>query len=541
MGLELDQRLPRVRRPADTDPTAPQRWLSPRLPICAAGQKASNLRPALSGSPLLSIHLSLIINNDRVSLTFRTRLAVVAAAAVALSVVLASVVVFVVMKNELRGQLDDSLRSRAAAIANGPFVPHPEQGPNGRPYLELGPIVPRDTWGQAVSPAGATLRTFGAPALAVDRRAREAARGSGGEYFSDVSLGGREYRVLTIPGNGTALQLARDLTEVNGTLHRVGILLILIVVGGMAVAAGLGLLVARAALAPVRQLTAASERVTRTGDLSERIPTRTRDELGRLAGSFNGMLAALEASISAQRQLVADASHELRTPLTSLRTNVEVLVRRGSALEQADRRQLLDDVVEQLGEMTRLIGQLIQLAAGDVQSLHMEELRFDLLVSDAVERARRNRPSLAIDVRLSPTLVYGSGEAFERALGNLLDNAAKWSPPDGTIEVVLEGAELTIRDHGPGISEEDVPHVFARFYRSRAARGLPGSGLGLAIVKQVVESHGGAVAAERAAGGGTVMRLRLPIITVQRINEDGSRMQRLAFPQPSRDPLDPEC
>jgi two-component system sensor histidine kinase MprB len=443
-------------------------------------------------------------------MSFRTRLALVAALAVALAVVVASAVVFVVARNQLRGQVDDTLKSRAEAIASSPLPPHPEQGPNGRSYLDLGPAVPRDTIGQLVNSAGATLRTFSAPALPADRRTRETAQdGDDKAYFEDVNASGRDYRVLAIPqGNGTVLELARDLTDLNRTLHRLGILLIVIALGGVAVAAGLGLVVARAALAPVRRLTETAEHVTKTGDLSLRIEGGGPDELGRLAASFNTMLGALEESSRAQRQLVADASHELRTPLTSLRTNIEVLADERT-LPPGERERLLSDVVEQLGEMTTLIAELIELARAEQHPEEAEDVRLDLLAAGAVERAQRNRPQVTFRTDLQESVVYGAPSTIERAVANLLDNAAKWSPPGGQVEIAVRDGEVIVRDHGPGIAAEDLPYVFDRFYRASSARGMPGSGLGLAIVKQVADAHGGTVAAEPADGGGTLMRLRL--------------------------------
>jgi two-component system sensor histidine kinase MprB len=220
------------------------------------------------------------------------------------------------------------------------------------------------------------------------------------------------------------------------------------------------------------------------------------------------MLGALEESTRAQRQLVADASHELRTPLTSVRTNIEVLAG-DRTLPPEERRRLLSDVVEQLGEMTTLISELIELARAEQQWVEPEDVRLDLLVAEVVERARRNRPEVTYAVELEPTTVQGVPATIERAVGNLLDNAAKWSPSGEVVEVELRGGVLVVRDHGPGISDEDLPYVFDRFYRAREARGMPGSGLGLAIVRQVAESHGGEVVAEQAEGGGTRMVLRL--------------------------------
>jgi len=282
----------------------------------------------------------------------------------------------------------------------------------------------------------------------------------------------------------------------------------LVAASGVLIAAILGLLVARAALGPVRRLTATAERVTETGDLSERIDVTGADELSRLAASFNTMLEALEESTRAQRQLVADASHELRTPLTSLRTNIEVLAG-DRALPPEEKSRLLTDVVEQLGEMTALISELIELARVEQQDLEPEDVRLDALVAEVVDRARRNRPDVVYSTDLDETLVRGVPSTIERAVANLLDNAAKWSPSGARVEVVLREGRLTVRDHGPGIADEDLPYVFDRFYRARSARGLPGSGLGLAIVRQVAEAHGGEVVAENADGGGARMTLSL--------------------------------
>jgi two-component system sensor histidine kinase MprB len=315
-------------------------------------------------------------------------------------------------------------------------------------------------------------------------------------------------RLLTVPGPGFALQIARPLDEVDHTMHRITLFLLLIASGGIAVAAALGLVVSRAALAPVRRLTKTTETVTATGDLSERIELGGHDELGRLASSFNTMLGALEESTRAQSQLVADASHELRTPLTSLRTNIEVLASERS-LPPGERERLLSDVVEQLNEMTTLVAELIELARGEREPAQPEEVRLDLVAADAVERTRRNRPGVIFTTDLRESVVHGVPATIERAVANLLDNAAKWSPPGGEVEVVVRDGEVSVRDHGPGIDAEDLPHVFDRFYRARSARGMSGSGLGLSIVRQVAEAHGGQVVAEQPADGGTLMRLRL--------------------------------
>jgi two-component system, OmpR family, sensor histidine kinase MprB len=437
-------------------------------------------------------------------MSFRARLTVVAAVAVALAVVIASIVVYLVVRGQLRSSVDAGLRTRADEIRHLP----PDDV--GRALFGLRPELGAETvYPQVVQQDGSAYRPRGQPfRLPVDRRVLATARG-GGEFLTDAHANGAHIRVLTFGyAPGVAVQVARPLAEVDHSLARIRLYLILIAAGGIAIAAGLGLAVSRAALAPVRRLTETTERVTETGDLSERIEASGQDELARLAGSFNTMLAALEESSRAQRQLVADASHELRTPLTSLRTNIEVLAR-GNTLPAGERERLLDDVVEQTGEMTALIAELIELARGQRQHEKVEEVRIDLIAADAVERARRNQPNVDFTTDLEESVVHGAPSTIERAVSNLLDNAAKWSPPRGEVEVVVRDGEITVRDHGPGIAEEDLPYVFDRFYRASSARGLPGSGLGLAIVRQVAEAHGGAVTVERPEDGGTLMRLRL--------------------------------
>jgi two-component system, OmpR family, sensor histidine kinase MprB len=440
-------------------------------------------------------------------MSFRARLALVAAAAVALAVLLASAVVYIVVRDELRGTVDDALRNRAAEISRFPLRAIQE---GDRPVLEGPGLGGAPGYIQVVQSDGTTIRPPEERVeLPVSDHVLSVANGRGGPFFSDTHVSDVHLRVFTIPGSsGFAVQIARPLTEVDHSLDRIRFYLILIALGGIAVAATLGLAVTRAALAPVRRLTEASERVTDTGDLSERIESRGQDELSRLASSFNTMLAALEQSTQAQRQLVADASHELRTPLTSLRTNIEVLAgNRG--LPAGEREKLLQDVVEQLGEMTTLIAELIELARGDQPLAEPEDVRLDLIAADAVDRARRNRPNVTFTTSFAESLVHGDRATIERAVGNLLDNAAKWSPADGEVEVHVHDGEVIVRDHGPGIDDEDLPFVFDRFYRARSARGMSGSGLGLAIVRQVAEAHGGSVFAERAEGGGTRISLRL--------------------------------
>ena len=443
-------------------------------------------------------------------MSFRARIALAAAAAVLLVVGVALPVTYVLVRNELYGPIDDALRERAHEIQRIP----PDIVARSFNF-GVGPLSDARLGGaagypQLVSASGERIRPPGATrALPVDARTLAVARGDRGGYLSSARVAGVHLRLLTFPyASGYALQVARPLTEADHALSRIGRLLFVIGAVGAAAAAGLGMVSARAVLAPVRRLTRATQTVAETGDLSQRIEARGHDELSELAGRFNTMLGALDDSRRQQRRLVEDASHELRTPLTSLRTNIEVLASERT-LPPGERGRLLRDVVEQLGEMTALVTELIELARGEQQPEKRQEVRLDLVTAEAVERARRNSPGVEFATDLHESTVTGAPASIERAVGNLLDNAAKWSPPGGAVEVAVRDGAIAVRDHGPGIAEEDLPHVFDRFYRAPSARGMPGSGLGLAIVRQVAESHGGAVTAERAPDGGTCVTLTL--------------------------------
>ena len=469
-------------------------------------------------------------------MSFRRRLALVSAAAVAAAVAAASLIVFFVVRDQLRDEIDSSLTelARGASVTGVP-VPAPRPGAvsrdrariplpeandrRGLPRPRIALALPKTPlgipagYGQLVGADGRVMTAPGGNvSLPVSEAALEVAAGARGAFFEDTDVAGTHLRILTTQvGPGRAVQVARSLEEVDDTLRNLGLVLGLVGLGGIGLAALLGRLVSRAAVAPVARLTAAAEHVARTRDLGRRIESgHGDDELGRLAASFNTMLAELERAVNAQRQLVADASHELRTPLTSLRTNLEVMAR-PNGLPEEDRRRLLRDVVTQLGELSVLIGNLMDLAREE-ERWSDDTVRLDHLVVDAVGRARRHARDARFSTSLEPCRVRGSRERLERAVDNLLDNAAKWSPRGGEVEVSLgPGGELTVRDHGPGIDPGDAPHVFDRFYRATGARGMPGSGLGLAIVRQVAERHGGSVAAEVAPGGGALLRLRLPV------------------------------
>jgi len=436
--------------------------------------------------------------------SFRARLTLVAAAAVAVAIAVGSVVVYYVVSDSLRDEVDSALQERADQARLRP-------GPGGLFRIFLPPVPYGGASAAAqIVPAEESLLPTDPTGEQFSSRDRAVAAGTARPYFENETVGGTHLRVLVQQiGPGFAVRLRRPLGETDDTLARLRWILFAIGLVGVGVAVGLGLLVARTALAPVRRLTEAAEHVTETQDLSSRIDAAGNDELSRLAGSFNTMLGALERSQGAQRQLVADASHELRTPMTSLRTNVEVLARTDE-LTPVERRVILGDVVAQLDELTELVGDLVELARdGEQPEAEMQDVLLDDLVADAVERARRRAPTADFRTELEPTVVHGVPERLHRAVANLLDNAVKWSPPGTPIDVVVADGELVVRDHGPGIPDEDVDRVFDRFYRAPSARGLPGSGLGLAIVRQIAERHGGRVSAETADGGGALLRLRL--------------------------------
>jgi two-component system, OmpR family, sensor histidine kinase MprB len=471
---------------------------------------------------------------------FRRRLALAAAAAVAVAVLLAAAAAYVLVRGQLRGEIDDSLRNRADALAEARGVMPPPRFAPDRPIpeavFELGGPVP---YVQHIAPNGQVLAPGRSPArLPVEPVDIRSARGEEGAALRDATVDGEHVRILTAPlPDGGAFQLARSLDEVDQVLVDLRLILGGVLVMGIAFALVLGRLVARAALGPVERLTEASEHVAATRDLSRRIDAGTGDdELGRLANSFNTMLdaldgamAALDRSLHAQRQLVADASHELRTPLTSLRTNIDVL-RDPGGLTERQRNELIDDVAMQLDELGALVGDLMEIARGDDRRLEPQDVRLDALVSEAVERQRRYSRELRFETRLEPTSVEGAPDRLERAVSNLLDNAAKFSPPGSVVEVALRDGELSVRDHGPGIDPVDMPHVFDRFYRAASARAVSGSGLGLAIVRQTVEAHGGSVSVERAAGGGTVFRLRLPAQPAAGLGRDVESQDRASAP-----------
>jgi two-component system, OmpR family, sensor histidine kinase MprB len=427
------------------------------------------------------------------------------ALAVGVTVALASLVCYLAMRAELRSQVDDPLRAQGQRIAQrgeliGQRLPGPPKGSGGPAEFS-----------QVVAPDGAVRDRFGGLSIAVAPGDRAAALGGGQPFLSDRTADGVHLRVLTVPIQGLgAVQLGRSLEGVDNVLARLRILLLALVVLGTAFAAAMARLFSRPVMQPITDLTRTAEHIEATGDLGRRLGARGTDEVGRMAERFDAMLDRVQASQVAQRRLVADASHELRTPVTSLRTNMEVLLA-GAELEEGERRALLRDMVGQSEELSALVGDLIELARGDGVDPMVEDVALDGLVAEAVERARRHAGGVRFRAELEPCVIQGVPDRLGRAVNNVLDNAAAHSPPGGVVDVVLRDGALEVRDRGPGVPADELPHLFDRFFRGAHTRAHNGSGLGLAIVAQVVDAHRGTVGATNAPDGGLLVRLTLPV------------------------------
>jgi two-component system, OmpR family, sensor histidine kinase MprB len=456
-------------------------------------------------------------------LSLRRRLALIAAASVAIAVLIAALVCYFVVRDQLRSQIDGALRAQASAVQHGDLHAIAQPVP-GIPASAGGPAQ----YVQIVLPDGTSRDVEGDVRMPVGVYAKSVANGKAGVLLSDIHVGGSHLREITFPvrlpvndqgqTETIAFQLARPLNGVDGILSNLRLILAIVFLGGIALAAALGRLAGRRVLSPLAEVAQAAQRIGETDDLTGRIRVHADDEVGQLARRFNSMLdrlegsrAALDESVRAQRQLVADASHELRTPVTSLRTNIEVLLE-GGELDPEDRRRLLADVVEQSEELSALVRDLIELARGDERSLATEDVRLDRVAAESVARSRRNAPGVELRHQLEPVTIDGVPARLGRALNNLLDNAARHSPPGGAIEVTVDRDGVRVRDHGPGVPDADLPYVFDRFFRGSSSRGEHGSGLGLAIVRQVTEQHGGTASVENAPDGGAVFILRLPVV-----------------------------
>ena len=449
-------------------------------------------------------------------MSYRRRLMLLAGLAVALAVALGSIATYVSVRAQLRDSVDDGLRSLSERVAT---APEPRDSPTRRQIdpeqerreflllLPSSPLGEQAGYAQVVSSAGNIQPPPDQePLLEAGPRVLAVAQGLAEPFFYDSELSGTDVRVYVAQfAEGQALQAARSLEDVNGTLRRLSVVLALVSLAGVVLATILGGLVGRSAMRPVRRLMRGTRYVAATQDLSRRVEAVGDDELAGLARSFNEMLEALTESRRAQRQLVADASHELRTPLSTVQANVELLSRAGE-LSPHEREQLREDLLSQLRELTGLVGDLVELARERPPESELEELDLAELVAGCVERRGGD-----FECTLRPSPVRADRARLERAVTNLLDNARKWSPPGGTVHVTVADGELVVRDEGQGIDAADLPYVFDRFYRSAESRRLPGSGLGLAIVRQAAEMHGGAAwAAPPRNGSGAELHLTLP-------------------------------
>ncbi|RLK62026.1 HAMP domain-containing sensor histidine kinase [Actinokineospora cianjurensis] len=454
------------------------------------------------------------------TLSLRSRLTALAVGAVAVAVLGVALTSWLLVRGKLNRDFDDRLQS-AARVASATTSPADAitvlledrgRGPRRGPSTLIVQFVDR---------AGQIRGASGGPTFPVSARAAQVAAGMLPRVTEEVVISDDPYRVLTVARQGGAAQVAMDAEEVENTLAELGLWHGIVGLVGVALAAIAGWLVARTALRPVDALTAAAEEVARTQDLSAGITVRGTDEIARLGSAINAMLAALGTSRDAQRRLAQDAGHELRTPLTSLRTNVELLIHAAEHtrdLPADDRARLLADLRSQTEELTTLIGELVDLSTGDRSPEVEEPLDLADVVGPAVERARARAPKVRYVTEFAPAPVLARPVSLERAVLNLLDNAAKWSR-DGaviTARVSNDGwwARVDVDDQGPGIAEADLPHVFERFYRAAAAKSLPGSGLGLAIVAQVAAQHGGRAVAGPAPGGGARVSILLPLADV---------------------------
>jgi two-component system sensor histidine kinase MprB len=438
--------------------------------------------------------------------SFRLRVTLFIAAAVAVAAIGASVAMYLVVQDQLIKQVDDNLLAAASGPIRGPGGPF-RRGP-GDQVVSNRPEV----FGQIINASGTVVQGDGGysfPAI-VTSEVKNVAAGNAPEFYATAVVGDARFQIYVKPIQGGAIEVVQELAPIDAALAQTRLLLIAFAAGAILLAAGLGTLIGRAALAPVKRLTATVEEVTRTRDLSRRVAAQGRDELSRLGTSFDAMLGQLETSLRSQRQLVADASHELRTPLTSLRTNLELL-ERGQPTDPVERQQLLGDLVSQIERLTTLVGDLIEVARDEETPMPFEELRLDEVVHEVVDDVSFRYPKVHFNLSSSPSSINGVKVRVARAITNLLDNAAKYSPPGATVDVTVANGEISVRDHGPGVAAEDATRVFDRFWRSNDARHLPGSGLGLSIVKDVAESHGGSVTLERPidGGGGARFRLRL--------------------------------
>ncbi|MEV7188984.1 HAMP domain-containing sensor histidine kinase [Kitasatospora sp. NPDC093102] len=471
------------------------------------------------------------------SRSLRSRLTFLSAAAVAVAIALSALACWFIVEKQLYNQVrTDLLNTEPEPLhgSNPPCGDTPQEAlafslanpRSSRPPADLGNPPLRDTQNVSSDLSRVCLPLGAKRAIVIqhdDAKVFGLKKGQSlvrnGQYTNGSPAMVRlAWYPNATPGLPPVLVMVAAPTQpVEDSLSGLAILLGSVSVGGILLAALAGRLVARSALKPVDQLTDAVEHIARTEEVGTTIPVHGDDEIARLSTSFNSMSTALANSRERQTRLIADAGHELRTPLTSLRTNVDLLIRSndtGRPLPAATKTKLLGNMKAQMQELTVLIGDLLQLSRPDtpksgpaptVVALHE-------IAGRAVERAELRGPGLVFETDTEPWYVHGDAVGLERAVINLLDNAVKYSPPGGTIEIRLHQGVLTVRDHGPGIPPDELQYVFDRFWRSPSSRQLPGSGLGLSIVAQSVREAGGEVTLGPAADGGpgALATVRLP-------------------------------
>ena len=445
-------------------------------------------------------------------MSLRLRLTLVVAVTFALVVVGCTYAAHLSASSQLRSETDTFLLQRSARFTHAPSRDFgrggqdiDDSGPPGGPSLADPDAVTQilDSQGRVVT------YTSGQPTLPINADDQRLAQMGGHAHFRDVTVGDDEYRMLTVPlPNAGAVQIARSIQGNNQVLSSLDLRLLLIALAGTLVAASLAWLIARRTVRPIEDLTRTATHVAATQDLDNPITVSRRDEIGRLALSFNSMLDALRTSREQQRRLVIDASHELRTPLTALRTNIELL-QRARSFNEEQRDELLGATDVELRELTDLVGELVELATDTHAEEAVQQVELGELVERVVSRQRqRSGREISLETN-EPAWIAGRVTLLERAVTNLIDNALKFSAHDTAVEVVVTGSRIEVLDRGTGIEPADLPHVFDRFYRTPTARGVPGSGLGLAIVEQIAELHSGGVGLIPRAGGGIVARLDL--------------------------------
>ncbi|MGP8299008.1 ATP-binding protein [Streptomyces inhibens] len=357
--------------------------------------------------------------------------------------------------------------------------------------------------------AGGRIVELGRPALPVGAAERRIATDAhAGRYTErEADIGDEEYHVATVAlgGGRGAVQVAQKFSETEDLLSALQQRTALLAAAVIALSGAAGWWLARRITGRLVRLTSVAESVAEHGRLDVPVPVAGRDEVARLGRAFDDMLGRLASAVQDQQRLVQDAGHELRTPLTSLRTNISLL-KRFEELPPDARDELLTDLAGEARELSDLVNELVDLAAGQRDDDPLSEVHLAQVAEKAAASARR-RTGREITVRTTrPAVVEGRPAALHRALTNLLENAAKFDAGGAEpIEVQVTGARIEVLDRGPGIAEADLTRVFDRFYRAPAARGLPGSGLGLAIVREIATAHGGhAFAAHRPGGGATL-------------------------------------